>query len=229
MTGKVVPMRKRKSWADKLRSAKPHQVKPAPIDIAGMRKGQIMLVPSPQIIDAFIRGIPKGRRMDARTLRDELARAHGAEVTCPITTGILLRMVAEAACEAHEQGVTAAEITPVWRVLAKDAPMLKKLSFGPGFILEQQRAEGCEASGAGDLPRLARCSNAMRIAIRCPTASARAGIRSRARRASRAAPAAPNGRRRRRDGRPASWCRRSRACGRRCQASDRFPNRSCRR
>ncbi len=135
-------MRKRKSWAEKVRSAKPHQVKPAPIDIAGMRKGQIMLVPSPQIVDAFIRGIPKGRHVDARTLRHELACAHGAEVTCPITTGILLRMLAEAACEAHDEGVETVEITPIWRVLAKDAPMLKKLSFGPGFILTQQRAEG---------------------------------------------------------------------------------------
>jgi hypothetical protein len=135
-------MRKRKSWAEKLHSAKPAEVKPAPMDFAGMRKCQIMLVPSPQIIDAFIRHIPKGRRVDVKTMRDALAHAHGAEVACPITTGILLRMVAEAACEAHEQGVRTADITPVWRVLPKDAPMLGKLSFGPSFILEQQRAEG---------------------------------------------------------------------------------------
>jgi len=135
-------MRKSKSWAEKLRSAKPHEVKPAPMDIAGMRKGQIMLIPSPQIIDAFIRGIPAGQRIDIRAMRDELARRHEAEVACPITTGILLRMVAEAACEAHEQGVDIADITPVWRVIAKDAPLLTKLSCGPGFILERQRAEG---------------------------------------------------------------------------------------
>jgi hypothetical protein len=134
-------MRKRKSWTDKLKSAKPHEVKPAPMDFAGMRKGEIMLVPSPQIIDAFIRELPRGRSMDVGTLRRELARRHGAEITCPITTGILLRMVAEAACEAHEQGVSIKEITPVWRVIAEDAPLLKKLFFGPAFILEQRRAE----------------------------------------------------------------------------------------
>ncbi|MFI4997749.1 MAG: hypothetical protein ACHQAQ_18440 [Hyphomicrobiales bacterium] len=135
-------MKTRKSWADKLRSAKAHAVKPAPIAMAGMRKGQIMLVPSPKIIDDLIRSIPKGKSVDVKTLRQRLARQHGAEVTCPITFGILLRMVAEAACEAHEQGVEASAITPVWRVLAKDAPIMKKLSFGPSFILEQQRAEG---------------------------------------------------------------------------------------
>jgi hypothetical protein len=135
-------MRKRKSWTDKLKSAKPHQVKPAPMDFAGMRKGEIMLVPSPQIIDAFIRELPEGRSMDVGALRRELARRHGAEVTCPITTGILLRMVAEVACEAHDHGVSPTEITPVWRVIAEDAPLLKKLSSGSAFILAQRRAEG---------------------------------------------------------------------------------------
>jgi hypothetical protein len=135
-------MRTRKSWAEKLASTKPHEVKPAPIDIAGMRKGQIMLIPSAKLVDDFIRRIPKGKQIDVRTMRSELARLHGAEVSCPITTGILLRIVAEAACEAHERGVGARDITPVWRVIAKDAPLLKKLSGGPSFILEQQRAEG---------------------------------------------------------------------------------------
>lgn len=135
-------MRKRKSWAEKLASTKPHEVKAAPLDMAGMRKGQMMLIPSGKLIDDFIRRIPKGKRMDARTMRHELAKAHGAEVSCPITTGILLRMVAEAAGEAHQHGVAARDITPVWRVIAKDAPMLKKLTCGSAFILEQQRAEG---------------------------------------------------------------------------------------
>jgi hypothetical protein len=135
-------MRKRKSWHEKLHSGKPHQVKPAPMAFAGMRKGQMMLVPSGDLIEAFIRRIPKGRHVDVRTMRDKLARLHGAEVTCPITTGILLRIVAEAACEAHERGIEAEEITPVWRVLGSDAPLLNKLTSGAGFILAQQHAEG---------------------------------------------------------------------------------------
>jgi hypothetical protein len=135
-------MRKRKSWAEKLAAAKPHQVKPAPIDIAGMRKGQMMLIPSAKIIDEFIRGIPEGKRIDVRTMRSDLAKLHGAQVSCPITTGILLRIVAEAAGEAHGRGVSVREITPVWRVIPKDAPLLKKLSCGSAFILERQKAEG---------------------------------------------------------------------------------------
>ena len=33
-----------RSWADKLADPRPHVVKPAPIDIAGMKAGQIMPV-----------------------------------------------------------------------------------------------------------------------------------------------------------------------------------------
>ena len=36
----------KKTWAERLQGGKPHQIKPAPIDIAGMKAGQIMLVPT---------------------------------------------------------------------------------------------------------------------------------------------------------------------------------------
>ena len=97
-------MKRRKTWNEKLASAKPHEVKPAPIDIAGMKAGEIMLVPSPQVIDAFIRTIPRGTSLGIPELRKRLAAQHQAAVTCPITFGILLRMVAEAAYESVQQG-----------------------------------------------------------------------------------------------------------------------------
>lgn len=135
-------MRRRKSWNEKLASAKPHEVKPALIDIAGMKAGQIMLVPSPQIIDAFIRGIPYGTSLSIPELRKRLAAQYHAAVTCPITCGILLRMVAEAAYESAEQGKPLAAVTPVWRVLDDQTPTTARLSCGAGFILDQRRREG---------------------------------------------------------------------------------------
>ena len=83
-----------KTWSEKFNDPRPHQVKPAPLDIAGMKKGEIMLIPSPKIIDAFIRTIPKGTGMDVPTLRKKLAKKYKAQVTCPITTGFHLRAVA---------------------------------------------------------------------------------------------------------------------------------------
>jgi hypothetical protein len=131
-----------KSWTEKLQDPRPHQVKPAPIDIAGMKAGEIMLVPTAGMIDAFIRAIPAGIGLDVRGLRRELARRHGAEVTCPITTGFHLRTIAEAAWAAHRDGTATAEITPFWRVLHSRTPTAARLACGIDFIRRQRRAEG---------------------------------------------------------------------------------------
>lgn len=133
-----------KSWTEKLNSPRPHQVKPAPRDIAGMKAGQIMLIPTARIIDDFIRGIDEGTCLDPRRMRTELARQFKAEVTCPITTGILLRIVTEAAWEAYDSGQPLSEITPVWRMVGPDTPTFAKLSFDNRFILDQREREGLD-------------------------------------------------------------------------------------
>ncbi len=130
-----------KSWREKLENPKPHQVKPAPLNIAGMKKGQIMLIPSALQIDDFIRRIPAGTSMDVKVMRTKLASEHSAEVSCPITTGILLRIVAEAAWEDHERGTPVNSLTPVWRVLDENTTTMKKLSYDPQFLLDQRQRE----------------------------------------------------------------------------------------
>jgi hypothetical protein len=135
-------MKSETTWTEKLNSPKRHEVKPAPINIAGMKAGQIMLVPTAKIVDDFIRTIPKGVSMDVKTLRAKLARKYKAEVTCPITTGYHLKTVAEAAFEAHQQGAKLREITPIWRVLDQSTPTTKRLSYDPAFIMDQRVREG---------------------------------------------------------------------------------------
>ncbi len=134
----------RKCWGEKLAAAGDPVVKPAPIDIAGMRKGQVMLVPTARQIDAFIRTLPPGRAIDVRTLRATLAQQHGAEVTCPIYTGYHLRTVAEVAGAALAAGADPAEVTPVWRVLDEKTPTLSRLDCGAAGILARRRAEGLD-------------------------------------------------------------------------------------
>ena len=137
-----------KPWAEKLADPRPHVVKPAPIAIAGMKAGQIMLVPTARLVDDFIRSIPRGRAMDARSLRAALAAAHGAEVTCPITTGFHIRTVAEAAWEAIANGTPIAKVTPFWRVLGPASPTLPKLSFDTAFIRERRALEGLDEASS---------------------------------------------------------------------------------
>ena len=132
----------RKSWKEKLLDPKPHEVKPAPAPIAGMKKGEIMLVPTPRMIDDFIRSIPRGVSVDISSLRKTLAAQHGAAVTCPITTGFHLRTVAEAASEAYRRGASLDEITPFWRVLDEQTATAKNLSCGADLIVGRRRLEG---------------------------------------------------------------------------------------
>lgn len=138
-----------KTWSEKLAGGKPAEVKPCPKDMAGMRRGQAMLIPSARLIDARIRRIPRGHEMDARALRAALAEEQGAEVFCPITTGILLRIVAEAAREAREAGAPDEAITPVWRVLAGDDTVPQRMTGGPAFVLAGRAREGLPSRRRG--------------------------------------------------------------------------------
>ncbi|MBL4596469.1 MAG: hypothetical protein JKX99_07815 [Robiginitomaculum sp.] len=132
----------KKTWTQKLQTSKGPVVKPAPMNIAGMKAGQIMLIPSAQVVDAFVRKIPRGKSVSVLELRQQLATDHKAEVCCPMSTGFLIRIVAEAAYEAYEAGQKITDITPIWRVLDKDAPTIKKLSFDPDFLLNLRTQEG---------------------------------------------------------------------------------------
>ncbi len=132
----------KKTWTQKLQSGKDPVVKPAPIDIAGMKAGQIMLIPNARLVDQFVRQIPEGTSLSIPDFRANMAQAHNAEVSCPITTGILMRIVAEATFEAYEAGADLSDLTPVWRVLDENAPTMKKLSFDPEFLLNLRKQEG---------------------------------------------------------------------------------------
>ena len=131
----------KKSWAERLNAPDELVVKPAPITVAGMQAGQIMLVPTARMIEAFMRAVPSGKTVDVKTMRGQLAKQHQAEITCPIYTGYHLRTVAEAALDAHRAGLPVEAITPFWRVLNETSPTTGRLPCGPGFITERRRLE----------------------------------------------------------------------------------------
>jgi ABC-type uncharacterized transport system ATPase subunit len=100
-----------------------------------------MLIATPKIIDNYIQEIGVGKRIDTKTLRKDLALAHNADYTCPVTTGIFLRIVAEANYEKLQQGKHVKEITPFWRVIEPKSVLAKKLTFGQDFLLQQIEKE----------------------------------------------------------------------------------------
>jgi hypothetical protein len=134
----------KKTWVQKRDIDKSIKIEKLDIDFADMRVGQRMLVATPQIVDAYIRQIPKGHHTPLAQMRKDLAAEHNADVTCPVTSGIFLRIVAEAAYEEHLAGKPIGKITPFWRVIDLKSNAAKKLSFGTEFLQMQRTKERLE-------------------------------------------------------------------------------------
>ena len=134
-------MAMKKTWLDKLNETKEPKLKRIDIDFADIPAGSNMFIATPKIIDKYIQEIGVGKRIDTKTLRKDLAIAHNADYTCPVTTGIFLRIVAEANYEKLQQGKHVEEITPFWRVIEPNSVLAKKLTFGQDFLLQQIEKE----------------------------------------------------------------------------------------
>ena len=96
--------------------------------------GEKMLISSPEKISEFIYAIPKGSFFSIRELRQGLAVKAGADKTCPVTTGIFLRM----AIEQHKDDVN----FPYWRVVDEKHPVVKKLKLDGRQIKMKRVNEG---------------------------------------------------------------------------------------
>jgi hypothetical protein len=130
----------RTTWREKLeRVQEPKVVDIPPAMQARFGTGK-MLIPKPLDVDALIRRIPKGKLVTSVQLREELARKCKANLACPMTTGIFVRIAAEAAEEARREGKKT--ITPYWRVITGEGRLNPKF---PGGVSAQGRkltAEG---------------------------------------------------------------------------------------
>ena len=83
----------RTSWRAKLE--KPQEPKLVTIPPKMSRFGEgTMLIPTPKLVDDLIRKIPKGKLATVSELRRKLASDFKADVTCPLTTGIFVRIAA---------------------------------------------------------------------------------------------------------------------------------------
>lgn len=99
-----------------------------------------MLIPSPLDIEALIRRVESGKLITDKQIRDHLANKFQVDLTCPMTTGIFLAIVAEAAEEDLRAGVQ--EVTPYWRVLKSDGSLIERFPGGVEAQAARLRAEG---------------------------------------------------------------------------------------
>ena len=142
----------RTSWRDKLEKPQEPKVVTIPPNMSRFGEGT-MLIPTPKLVDNLIRKIPKGKLATVSELRRKLARNFKTDVTCPLTTGIFVRIAAEAAEEDRAHGRK--RITPYWRVVKDDGTFNPKLPGGVAQQTRNLRAEGFEVSANGNKkPRL---------------------------------------------------------------------------
>ena len=121
-------MKTRKTWREKLeKEQEPKIVKIPPKMVKRFGMGK-MLIPRPLDVDALIRKVKKGKLVTQDQIRKRLAKDFNVNVTCPITTGIFIRIAAEAAEEDLREGKK--QITPYWRVLKADGSLNEKFPGG---------------------------------------------------------------------------------------------------
>src|ERR1051325_1068064 len=141
----------RTTWRAKLEKSQEPRLVAVPAKMSRFGTG-MMLIPTPKLVDDLIRKIPKGKLATVSELRRKLAADFKADVTCPLTTGIFVRIAAEAAEEDRERGRK--RITPYWRVVKDDGTFNTKLPGGAAQQTRTLRAEGFRISTSGKSRRL---------------------------------------------------------------------------
>jgi 6-O-methylguanine DNA methyltransferase, DNA binding domain len=129
----------RTSWREKLEKPQEPKLVNVPPKMSRFGSGT-MLIPTPLLVDDVIRKVPKGKLVTVSEIRRKLAREFSADVTCPLTTGIFIRIAAEAAEEDRINGRK--RVTPYWRVVKDDGSLNPKFPGGPAQQTSDLRAEG---------------------------------------------------------------------------------------
>lgn len=131
----------KKSWIEKRDCEKSFKIKTIDKKFADIPEGSKMLIASPQIIDEYVKQIPSGSTTELSTMRDDLAIEYQADKTCPVTTGIFLRIVSEAAYEEIQSGKRLEDVTPFWRIVNPKTKLANKLECGIEFLQKQRELE----------------------------------------------------------------------------------------
>jgi hypothetical protein len=106
---------------------------------AGIEAGSILYVATPDIVADYVRKIPAGQTRSIPQMRRDLAKKNKADATCPVSTAIFLRSVAEISLKQMAEGAASAEVTPFWRIVDPGSPIAKRMALEADWI-EAQRA-----------------------------------------------------------------------------------------
>jgi hypothetical protein len=134
-------MAAKKTWSEKIASAPEPHVDRLAKDFGGGKAGDLMFIASPSLVRDYVAAIPRGATREVAQMRQHFAAQNSADVACPITSSIFLRIVSEAAIDAMKAGAAPDQVTPFWRIVPPAGPIAAKLSCGKDFIAEMRRKE----------------------------------------------------------------------------------------
>lgn len=141
-------MKAKKNWRAKLeKPAVPQVIKQVPENSPKAFGTGSMVIVTPKLIDDLIKEIPEGKVSTVTHLRKKFANDFETDTTCPLTTGIFLRICAETAEEDRAKGVKS--ISPYWRVIRDTGEMIEKFPGGVEQQAENLKQEGFEILVAG--------------------------------------------------------------------------------
>lgn len=147
-------LRSRIPWQEKMKKPKEPrivQIKPGWHRWQQQYGNGTMLIATPRLVEGLMRKATKGKLLTIGQIRERLAKDYGATTTCPLTTGIFTRIVAEAANEELEAGK--ARVTPFWRLIRDDGSLMEKFPGGSAAQATMLRREGHTiVSGSGRKP-----------------------------------------------------------------------------
>jgi hypothetical protein len=110
-------------------------------NFSDLKAGEKMLISSPKSIAGYIAKIPFGTEKSVKLMRLELAKNSNADNTCPLTTGIFLRIAIEASIE---QANGRKPNLPFWRVISGKSSLTKKLPISVKYLKELRTSEGLQ-------------------------------------------------------------------------------------
>lgn len=130
-----------KTWRQKLAGGAPAHVEILDKPYAGLPVGARLFIATPAMVQEWVQAVPFGETRTVESMRADLAQSHDADGSCPLATGIFLRIVSEVALEELALGVDVSEVAPFWRIVDPKSPLAKKLSCGPDWIRDRRAAE----------------------------------------------------------------------------------------
>jgi hypothetical protein len=134
-------MSKSLSWREKLAAHKARaKTQPIPLRMQVKTGPGTIAIPDAREVDEIIARVPWRKLVTPHEMGAYLASKHGTTVGCTVSAGILVPLVAQAAFEAEQLGLT--PVTPYWRALKTGGELNPKFPGGIENLMRKLEEEG---------------------------------------------------------------------------------------